>query len=350
MLQGQTYVPLLYVKRAELRALSALDKVARDTMFPILVGRPGDHHDLNRTWDLISSAVGNYRFGFDIDRNKLGKCPNSPAREQFDALFDTTDGFSNYYSMIESLEGAVPVLQMTGGLPIDIEQQIKHIQRLDRGVVVRIERGHTHGLETLLAAGTLDGVDKLFVVDAGWALDVLQLESWGSPIITAITSYYPEAEIACLSSSFPTAFDRINDKGVFTIDDRFLFDNLVRRHNAARLTYGDWGSTRTSEERRGAKPKPRIDVASTTDWTCFRMTKDESGFQQVAVRTQSDALWSRVPDCWGKRTVECSALNIPGRITGTEIATSTRINIHLTVQALSQTDGMVPDEPYVDNF
>ena len=53
MLERIEYVPLLYTKRAEVRALSKLDASVKEKMFPLLVARYGGHHDLNDTWDKL---------------------------------------------------------------------------------------------------------------------------------------------------------------------------------------------------------------------------------------------------------------------------------------------------------
>lgn len=350
MLEGIDYVALLHTKRAEMRALAKLEKAPRDRMFPILVARPGDHHDMEKTWPAYASAVGPYRYGLDIDRTKFGRTNPQPARAQFDSLFDRAGGFATYFNRVRSMEGAIPVLRTEGGSFVELDQQFEHVDDIDRGLIVRIEKDFTKNLADILDHRSFNPNDTLIVVDCGWAMDVLALEAWASEIISQITAVFPDIEISSLSSCFPRSFSHIDDKGIFSIDDRELYNRLVRRHNAANLKFGDWGSTRSAKEQGGGVPWPRIDIASTGDWTCFRRTKDEVGYRPVAIRCVDDRLWNSTPACWGKNIVHSTALGLRERITGTELATSVRVNLHLTVQALGGASPPTEDVPYVDSF
>lgn len=351
MLEGIDYVALLHTKRAEMRALLNIEKATRDRLFPILVVRPGDHHDMEKTWPIYANAVGAYRFGLDIDRHKFDVNFSEPAKTQFDSLFSESDGYRAFYDRVGQIDGAIPVFRSNiKGVFENLDDQFDRIDELDRGLILRIERGFTQNWMEVLTHPRLRIDDALLVVDLGWSTDVLLLEMWSSQVIEQITNHAPEAEIVALSSCFPTSFSHIDDRGVFSIDDRDLYNRLVRRHNAANIKYGDWGSTRSSRDPRPGQPRPRIDIASTGDWTCFRQTEGEVGYVPVAVRTVGDLIWKSVPACWGKNTIECTAMNIPGRITGTEIATSVRVNIHLTVQALGGAQPPPEETPYEDGF
>jgi hypothetical protein len=348
MLEGIDYVALLHTKPAEVRALQHLEKAPRDGLFPILVARPGHHHDMEKTWPIYAKAVGAYRYGLDIDRHKLGQTKAEPAKSQFDSLFAPDNGFSAYFDRVAKMEGAIPVFRSIGGRFENLADQFDRIEELDRGVILRIERGFTENWFDVLSHERLNLEDTLVVVDLGWSDDVIALEMWSSQIIERVTEYAPGSEIATLSSCFPNSFSHINDRGVFSIDDRELYNRLVRRHNAANIKFGDWGSTRSSRDQGGGKPWPRIDIASTGDWTCFRQTEEEAGYVPVAKRTVDDEIWRAVPSCWGKNAIHCTSMNIPGRITGTEVATSVRVNIHLTVQALGGALPPPDETPYVD--
>jgi hypothetical protein len=349
MLEGIDYVALLHTKRAEMRALLHLEKAPRDRLFPILVARPGDHHNMEETWPIYGKAVGPYRYGLDIDRHKLGHTTAEPAKTQFDALFSSENGFATYYDRVAKMEGAIPVFRSNGGKFSNLETQFDRIDDLDRGVILRIEKDFTENWMYVISHERFNLDDTLIVIDLGWSPDILSLEMWSSQIVEQLTDRWPEAEIVALSSCFPNSFSHIDAKGVFSIDDRDLYNRLVRRHNAANIKYGDWGSTRSSSDQGGGKPWPRIDIASVGDWTCFRQTEEEAGFVPVARRTVDDTdVWKSIPGCWGKNAIQCTSMNIPGRITGTEIATSVRVNIHLTVQALGGAQTPPEESPYED--
>lgn len=351
MLQGTEYVSLLHAKRAEIRALRWLDKATRDRLFAIVVLRPWPQaNHLSLALERVDEAVGDYRYGLDLDRHKRGLPAEKPAGAEFEGLFSSENGFGNYYRLIRAKAGRIPVLRDVNGEFFAVDAQLDQIDELHRGVIVRIERAHTRGITALLRNGRLNPEDTLFVVDAGWSLDVLAQEAWASSIIAAITEWDETAEIACLSSCFPNSFSHIDYKGTFSIDDRDLHRNLVRRHNAASLTYGDWASTRASEERGGGTPYDRIDVARAGEWVSYRQSGEEVGYKVIADRVVADATWPSAPACWGRYSIECTAQGTPGGITGSELAASCRINMHLTSQAAAGGGIVDHDEPFEDNF
>lgn len=351
MLQGLQYVPLLYSKRAELRALRKLDKATRDRIFPIVAVRPWPNaKNFEAIIPQLNEALAGYRHGFDLDRDKRGKVKLQPAAGEFEALFDANAGFKNYYDLVARDVNRIPVLRDVDGKFIDLDNQFDRIDALHNGVIIRLQRDFCEDVAAVIDSGRLVVDDVLFAVDVGWSLDVIAQEMWASQLITKITDWDPTAEIVCLSSSFPNSFTHIEYRGTFSIDDRDLFDRLVRRHNSARLVYGDWGSTRRSEEQGGGTHYDRIDTAKPGEWVSFRQTDTEVGYQIVAGRTLADPQWATLPTCWGKHSIECTALDIPGKIRGTEAAISSRINMHLTAQANIGTTVPPADEPYIDKF
>ncbi|MDO9363161.1 MAG: hypothetical protein Q7T60_09565 [Sphingopyxis sp.] len=349
MLAGISYVPLLHSKRAEIKAIEKLDDFVKDNIFFIIVMRPWPNAgQLSAMIEKIDAVIGNRRFALDLDESKFNVASDLDAQEQFNQLFSPNDSFSNYYRMIESLSGAVPVLQVKAVEP-HIGEQFEKVDALGRGVVIRIERDKPDILDQVFQHAHVD--DTLFAVDVGWQKDVLQQEMWASQIISRITDWNENAEISCLSSSFPDSFNHIEHRGSFTIDDRELFNRLRQRNNIADLIYGDWGSTRKSNEGGGGTPPARIDLAGDRDWTSYRITGPERTYREIATRAVADDGWSDVQDCWGKYSIECTALGVPNGIRGTEGAALSRINLHLTVQSQFGDEAVdVPDQPFVDNF
>jgi hypothetical protein len=349
MLQGIEYVPLLYTKRAEIRALENLDSSTRAKFFPILCVRPWPNaHQFTAIEPYLESATAGFRHGIDLDKDKRGHVNVQPCAAEFSALFDAQNGFSNFYDFVGSHADRVPVLRDSQGNFAQLDEQFDHIDELHRGVIIRVLRGNTVSIEPVLSSGRLIPDDTLFVVDVGWSLDVLQQEAWVSNVISQITDWDPTVEIVVMSSSFPNSFTHIEYAGSFSNDDRELFGRLVQQHNIARLIYGDWASTRLSEEQGGGTHYDRIDTASLGEWTSYRQTGDESGYKVIADRILADQRWQSLADCWGKHRIECTSLDIPNRIVGTESAIATRINMHITAQANQGDVPTVPDEPYID--
>lgn len=349
MLQGIEYVPLLYTKRAEIRALENLDSATRARMLPILAVRPWPNtQQLGAIEPYLESATAGFRYGVDLDKDKRGHINTHPCAEQFEELFDSQGGFSNYFGFVESDPDRVPVLRDSQGSFTELQAQFDHIDDLHRGVIVRVRQGYTISIDEVLASGRLIPDDTLFVIDVGWSLDVLLQEAWASALIHKITAWDASVEIVVMASSFPNSFSHIDYHDSFYNDDRELFARLVQSHNIAHLIYGDWGSTRLSQEQGGGTHYDRIDTARQREWTSFRQTGTETGYKVIADRILTDQRWGSFPDCWGKHRIECTSLDIPGRIVGTESAIASRINMHLTAQASPDQVVTIPDEPYVD--
>lgn len=193
--------------------------------------------------------------------------------------------------------------------------------------------------------------DVAIFVDLGWTRDLLGRQAWASEIIGSITDMRPEAEMVVAGSSFPSSFADIGAKGNVSVLERSLHANLVRQHNAARIVYGDWGSTRLpSSESIPMRNVPRIDLPTNSDWICFRKDGEE-GYADIANRLMSDLDWPAGLNIWGTYTIECTADGVPGAIRSPGTAAAARINIHMHRQVHFEAPGEVNDgdEPFTDD-
>lgn len=339
-----------------MKALAQLPAAAKDRMLPILISRPWPNaNELQRTWEKIDEALGGRRFALDLDVSKYQSGSKKTAAEQFDILFEPDDGFAHYYSMVAEVEAAVPVVRVTGGTVREVDRQIEHIGALERGAVLSLRYGSiTNPITAIDAFADLLDDNFLIVLDAGWSNDLLSREAWLSPIVRHITDLRPETEIVMAGSSFPDSFARIGTRGVAPVEERYLYDALVRRHNAANLTYGDWGSTRPPGDPVPMINVPRIDLPLDREWTFLRADRDEDEtYADVAERALRDPNWPADLDIWGTYMIECTAEDLPVAIRSPGTAAAARINIHLYRQAYFA-EPEVPsgdeDEPYEDEF
>ncbi len=168
-----------------------------------------------------------------------------------------------------------------------------------------------------------------FFVDAGWSRDILGRESWASNIVERIARDHPEIEGCHLGQQLPRLFfANIGDRGTIQVDERFLYNNLVRRHNSATLIYGDWGSTRPpSTEQVPMRNIPRIDLPTPSQWVSFRRDKEldeEEDYTDIAQRVVADADWPADLDIWGTYTIEWTANGEPGAIRSPATAAAAR--------------------------
>jgi Beta protein len=351
MLEAYSYLPILYSKNAELKAIDRLDTAIKARILPVLGVRPGQHHNFYDSVDKFKALTKMLRVAITLDETKFGLVKAQPAGSQFGELFDPTGGYTNFFNFVEQWDAAIPVLQSKSGRYLEAETQVANARALDRGLLIRVRRNEYEDFAAHFESGIFHNINHAFIIDGEWNTDVLQLERWMSDVIDRITAIAPESEIVCASSSFPRDFSNVEGRGVILNDDRELFDRIRRRHNVANLKYGDWGSTRTASEDRSSAPRPRVDIATVRDWVTFRQKKGETGgFPAVSAKATQDSVWLSTPDCWGKRVIELTSLDRPQRIKGTEVASAARINIHLTVQAMAGIMAVLPEEPFTDDF
>lgn len=352
MLEGKTYCPVLHTRVAEMQALEMLPAASKEAIFPLIVARPWPNaNQLTNTWNRIQSAFGDRRFALDLDPFKRGAVRDKPAGIAFDALFDPANGHSAYYDQVRALDHAVPVVQFHNGVVADLDQQAAHIIDINRGAVLRLE----HGL-SLQPLQTLENViqvldDLALWIDLGWrSRDLLTIQPWASALLDVIGRGSPESEVVVSGSSFPVSFSPV-ERDVVRARERELYDDLVRRHNAVQIKYGDWGSTRAPRAPTPMRVVKRIDLPTPRDWVCFRDAGDET-YQGIAERTVNDPSWPEGINIWGTYLIQGTAEAVPGSIRGQAAAAAARINIHLYRQAHYGGDAAFgdADEPFTDDF
>jgi hypothetical protein len=155
------------------------------------------------------------------------------------------------------------------------------------------------------------------------------------------------AKVAAALFDCIPAFDPIR------MNERFMYNSLVRQHNAAKLIYGDWGSTRAPSDPVQMRNVPRIDLPKPSEWISFRRDKDlddDEDYQDIAERVIADTDWPKNLDIWGTKTIDWTAKGEPGGIRGRAAAAAARINIHLHRQAYFGANDIVTDgdEPFTD--
>ncbi|GAJ29614.1 beta family protein [Acidomonas methanolica] len=356
MLENFPYCPTLYARVAEMKALSQLPASTKDRIFPLIVARPWPNaKKLEKTWEKITSAIGKRRFALDLDISKKNVQSDAEACQEFRELFDPQKGFASYYKLVSEIPYAIPVLRISGGTLLNLDEQIKHIEALDRGVVVRIEFGSVQNYISILEKILKKLSDFSIFVDLGWSRDIIGREMWASGIVEFVSRDRPETELVISGSSFPDKFSNLGDRGKVSIEERIVYNSLVRRHNAAILIYGDWGSTRPPSPPSPMKNVPRIDLPESGDWISFRQDQELDAtetYSEIAQRVITDSSWPADLDIWGTYTIKWTANGEPGAIRSPSTAAAARINIHLHRQAMFGGNDMIVDgdEPFLDEI
>jgi hypothetical protein len=351
MLAGKTYCPVLHTRVAEMKGLEKLPEASKNLMFPLIAARPWPNANLlSKTWEKIEASFGKRRYALDLDRFKYGASSDRLAAKQFDALFDPANGHAAYYEALAEIDGAIPVLRLTKGLIPDLEQQLAWINWLDRGAVLRVEHEYCQQPTLLVRQVRALIPDVVLFLDLGWKTpDLISREMWASQILSDISEEVDlETEIVVVGSSFPGQFRPLVRDEVL-VEERFVYDALVRRHNSISITYGDWGSTRAPRDPTPMRTVKRIDLPLSREWVCFRDAGSED-YAEIATRAVRDASWPLDLNIWGTYLISGTAQNVPGSIRGQAAAAAARINIHMFRQTHFDEMGLTGDgdEPFVD--
>lgn len=349
MLAAKTYVPLLKVKQAEIEAYRQLSTATKDITFPIFSLRPWPNAgELTLAVDRLREAIGQHPFALTLDSERYNYPSKRPiAKRQFDELFDPSNGFSAYFDFVENIPNAVPVIQATTDANC-LLTQLGRAESLDRGVVIHQQRGSIIPITDSILSLSEFYRDTIFVVDAAWSRDPLQLQAWSIPIIGKILDYLPEAEIVVMATSFPDSFKDIVGTKEELAHEIHLFNAVRQRFQRADLKYGDWASTRISQSGGGGSIPSRVDIPRPMSWQIFRADPLlDTGFRVIAQQAIEHDCFAQVPDCWGKRLVAATDDEGTG-VKSTRSNTSARINMHITIQADADETIDVDEQPYVD--
>lgn len=349
MLAGKTYCPILHTRVAEMQGLERLPEPTKDLIFPIIVARPWPNAlALNRCWERIEAALGSRRYGLTLDPFKRHSGSGRPAASEFDSLFDPADGHSAYYAQVQELPFAVPVLQLVSGEILDLTEQVRHVEAIDRGAILRVEFGNCLNPVELVSRVRAILPEIVVWLDLGWTKDLILREVWASQILATYGADEPEREIVISGSSFPATFEPAR-RSVAEAQERRLFDVLVRAHNSVAPVYGDWGSTRAPREPSVMRTVKRIDLPAQREWIFFRSDGTED-YRDLARRAVNDPEWPTGINIWGTYLIEGTADGVPSSIRSQAAGAAARINIHLFRQAHFSQLGATGDvdEPYTD--
>lgn len=348
MLAGKNYVPILRTRISEVEAFRNLSAEAKELIFPVFLLRPWPNaNNLQLTVDRIADALDGHSFGLGLDSEKKFGDNSKNAQKEFDDLFSENQGFANYFQFIADIPGAIPVLQPSGNAD-QILIQFGRADDLNRGLIVHQQKGAALPISQSLIGLPPMPDDTMFVVDAGWSRDTLQMQSWALQAANQIYDSLPDAEIVVASSSFPDAFGHIVGTDEEPAYEGDVFSAVRTRLQGANTTLGDWGSTRPSQNGGGGRIPSRIDLPRPNSWQIFRADpSNDSGYAPLAGLATAHAAFASIPECWGKLQVEATDGSGTG-IKGVKSNTSARINMHMTIKS-GASGGIGQDEqPYVD--
>lgn len=339
-----SYLPILALKPAEMRALEELPDQTKNRLLPFVPLRPWvGSHRLESSLDRISVSYGDRPIVVEVGEREVPKA--RPVFGELEALRSPDDGFDNWCEFVEQNESYIPVAQV-GIDPNEERTQIGRLHELQRGLAIRVERNAFGGLRQLalqVAQLTDGGRDVCFVLDYGSVrANHLLIAAQTVGLISTIRELAPLAFVSVSASSFPASFANLPSQLIY---ERRLFDEIVGQLGYDQLIYGDRGSARADQLGGGSGVIPaRIDYPDFQQWSFFRSeeTGAEGYIEQAQVLMNSE-LWNGDLRVWGTQMIErtargdASAIDTPGK------STAARINLHLQLQTFYDEPESVED-------
>lgn len=333
-----SYLPLLSLRPAEMRALQELPNKTKDRMLPAIELRPWlGANLLEKGLERLSEAYGDRPTIVAINAAELVEKPR-PVHAELAALRHSAGGYANWCEFIAARPNFIPAVQITDASQIG--PQVGCFHALGRGLAIVVGSGALPGLQPLaLTVGLMSagGADTCFILDLGkGSKDPLQLAVLVVGYCNTIRQHCPYASIAIAASSFPDDFKSVTFQEIY---ERQLF-RAVSQNFVGGLIYSDRGSARYERQTGGGgMPKPRIDYPLDRYWLFYRTELD--GFPGYQNRAQAlidarDPNGQRYFDAslrvWGTLMIERTAAKDTSAIKTPARSTAVRINLHLQRQ------------------
>jgi hypothetical protein len=340
-----SYIPLLSVRPAELRALKELPNKTKDRLFPSLTLRPWTTaHHLGSVLAKIDEAYGARPLIADAGAEEPIEGASRPVHEQLALLRNPADGYRNWFDFLVEHENYIPTLQLTDITQIELE--VQRLAELERGLVIRVSEGvFSSAIDLVQIAKISIPEDQICVVFdyEQRSRELLTRAAAVRALAATIFSESPECSIALSASSFPIDFIGRSRQEIY---ERQLFNQVCEVLNGGNLIYSDRGSARAERQiGGGGTPAPRIDLAGNDQWSFFREEDDgdrNAAYFAAAVRAMDDDLWDDDLQVWGTQMIRRTADEDDEAIISPARSTAARINIHLQQQEFYDN----PEEKY----
>jgi Beta protein len=329
-----SYLPVLSVRPAEMKALEELPEHDKSLMLPVVILRPWlNASEFENSLEKLEEVYGERSFIGDLDHDyDFPDEDLKPAALQLKVLMDSADGFKSWREFVVSHPQLIPVLQI--GAPDDIAAQIVEFNKLGRGIVVRLPKVGFSGLPALLKAlKDIDPLSILFVFDFGKPKDgdLANIALCDGLLKMAFTEF-PGCGLSVSATTFPESFQGIDES---KIEEREFYKQLCVANPTLRVHYSDWGSARAERNGGGGRIVPRVDYPAFGKWYFFRKDPGEGNPIQPGYKDAANELignkpvWQPVMPIWGTQMIERTAKGDKFAIVSPVRATAVRINLHM---------------------
>ncbi len=351
------YIPTIFLRQSELKAVEHLPEYTKDQLTPIFCLKPwATTKYLKQSISKIEKVFGeDRRYFLDIDPFYEVETVKRPAQEEFNDLIEGEGKVQNWIDFLEEHQNASPCIQLYPEAFGALSQQIEAFTGMDRPFLVRLNHGGGAGhnwFDVIDVVCETDHSNFGFVIDLEWSNDLLSRIEWADRLVKRVVDRRGDGVPICVNgSSFPNSFTGVESGDTAPIVERLAFNNLVSANNRARMIYGDWASSRPPGESIPIKHEipPRIDLPDNKDWSLFRVRGEDGGFREAAKQAMDSPTYPHGLDIWGTYLIASTAESVsqdkkdPSIITYQRMAAAARINIHLYKQQFFDQVDPAPD-------
>ncbi len=347
------YVPTLGIRPSEMLAVEKSLVATKNNLKPcVILGPWYNSHDLENSIKRFEKAFPQRAYFLDIEKNYQSANPDRNALVEMRGLLDPANGYENWIDFITAYPYIHPCIQYQGQTTAQIQQQIRAIKELERPYCLRIDIHNIPPNMSDIMAALETETNYTVILEGGWESTPLNLmPSFSNIISTQLNALGPDIPIVISCTSFLKSFTTISGVQATPFENRRLVNQLATIHNLNRIVYGDWGSARPRDYAGGGgRPIPaRIDYPTKDAWHIARNQGQNWNYQMAAIQMMSDINWDGNLSIWGEDMIIITSQNQASGINSPQKNTTSRINIHLHLQAFYSKNDLT-DIPKEDDY
>ena len=337
-----SYVPTLAVRAAELKGLDYLPNSTKNRICPMLVLAPWPNaKTLDKAIRRFENAFPNRSYFMDLDRDYIPSNDTNSAQIDWQSLHCKNDNYKNWQKFWQKHKHVIPCIQFHGIDQSSIEKQIEKVQSQNREFCLRFElrRNPKNLSEVISCLVNLGTADYTIMLDGGWISDTNRYKQWIDELYdTELSLVNVSIPIILSFTTIPKDYSQIED-----LEEIFFKNNNVvqefRRDTNRNIVLGDWASTKPREYGFGSTPLPRIDYPLIDSWIIARNKEEEWTYQDAAQTIVESNYWNGKLGIWGEKIIESTANGEDYVIDSPQKNVTSRVNIHIHMQAFRNYDG-----------
>ena len=329
------YVPTLRIRPSEMKAVEYSFDATKDNLKPCILLVPWAN-SYDKAIKRFEKAYPQRPYFLDIEKDYQPANPEGQALKEMNFLLDPANQYKNWIDFITAYRNVHPCIQCEGQNTAQIQQQIRAVKALERSYCLRIDvQNIPPNINDIIAAFAPE-TDYTVILEGGWTNNPLNLmPSFNSIISVQLNALNQNIPIVISCTSFLKSFTKISGVQPTIFENRQLVNQLATSHTNRRIVYGDWGSSRPRVYTGGGGHPipPRIDYPAKDAWHIARNKGKNWDYHAAAKEIIKIPDWHGNLNIWGEGRIKLTAQNQALGINTLQKNTTSRINIHLHLQA-----------------